>query len=154
MKYKAGDKVRVREDLKVGKFYGDKYFNSHMAEFAGQTVTIIYKGSAYYIKEAAEKWVWTDEMFSGLAEPRNLIPQKPKLTEDERVILENLPKKYKYIARDPNGLLYIYGNKPTKDSGGWFNGMNDNLSLFKHLFQFIKQEDREPYNIEELLKGE
>ena len=31
---------------------------------------------------------------------------------------------------------------------------NGGISLLEHLFQFIKREDKEPYNIEELLKGE
>jgi hypothetical protein len=61
MKYKVGDKVRVRKDLKVGERYG-VYFNEDMAKFIGEEVTIDHAGPiGYRIKE--ERWNWTDEMF-------------------------------------------------------------------------------------------
>ena len=81
------------------------------------------------------------------------LPKKPILTEDEKVILRNL-SKYKWIARDNSGALYIYASKPKKDGDRWAGFGIDNFYLFKHLFQFIKWEDEEAYNIEELLKGE
>jgi hypothetical protein len=213
MKYKIGDKVRVREDLEAGKDYGF-YCNKEMAELKGKVVEIedVDRGS-YYIKDNLH--CWTDEMFSGLVEPRNLmpliakklgveigeefkvsnkpdvykfteysligiydnkiynpfsilyeliigkekiikLPKKPILTEDEKVILRNIPKKYKYIARDECGELYAYENKPKKEGYRWIIVGSDwvlnNLNMFQHLFQFIKWEDEESYNIEELLK--
>jgi hypothetical protein len=218
MKYKVGDKVRVREDLEAGKFYNKYYFNSLMAKLKGKVVEIEDVDSDSY---CIDGYYWTDEMFSGLAEeePRNLIPliakelgvemgeefkisnrsdvykftedklvdiedgiicntfsilyelisgkeniiklpKKPKLTEDERVILRNLPKQYRWIARDDGGelgellgKLYVYEKKPDKGSNRWFDGgYFKNLSLFQHLFQFIKWEDEEPYKIQELLE--
>lgn len=82
-----------------------------------------------------------------------------KLSDAERVILENLPKDYKWIARDDiQDILWIFTEKPTKNHRWWANESNFkigvSLSLFNHLFQFIKWEDKEAYNIEELLKNE
>ena len=77
----------------------------------------------------------------------------PKITEDEKVILRNLPEKYKWIARDKNGLIFIYEKKPSKYDYSWI-GYNDKAFPYYHLFQFIKWEDEEPYLIEDLLKGE
>ncbi len=80
---------------------------------------------------------------------------KPTLSEAERVILENIDKDYKWIARDKTeNMLFIYHRKPYKnDYGNWLNGgTNHGLELFNHLFQFITWQDEEPYNIEELLK--
>lgn len=79
--------------------------------------------------------------------------EKPKLTEDEKVILRSLPKEHKWIARDENGRLYIYASKPLKGITMW---ASDGLPMipFNHLFQFIQWEDEEPYSIEELLEGE
>ena len=77
----------------------------------------------------------------------------PKITEDEKVILRNLPEKYKWIARDENGLIFLYSKKPSKCDYSWI-GYNDIAFPYYHLFQFIKWEDEEPYSIEELLKGE
>ena len=61
MKYKVGQKVRVRNDLEVGKIYGT-YFNEDMAKLIGKEVTISNVDGCYYnIKE--DGWNWTDEMF-------------------------------------------------------------------------------------------
>ena len=79
--------------------------------------------------------------------------EKPQPTEDEKIILKNIPKKYKYIARDKNGLIFLHSKKPSKYDYSWI-GYNDIAFPYYHLFQFIKWEDEEPYSIEELLKGE
>ena len=79
---------------------------------------------------------------------------KPKLTEDEKVILRNVPKKYKWVIRDHVGSIWLFENKPIKNIFGWFYSTASNLP-FPNLFQFIKYEDKgEPYLIENLLKGE
>lgn len=63
MRYKIGDKVRVRKDLKVGESYG-VYFNEDMVKFIGEEVTIDWVGSlGYRIKEDNLSWSWTDKMF-------------------------------------------------------------------------------------------
>ena len=77
----------------------------------------------------------------------------PKITEDEKVILRNLPEKYKWIARDENGLICMYIKKPSKCIYSW-GGCKYMLLPFDHLFQFIKWEDDEPYSIEDLLGEE
>lgn len=63
MKYKVGDKVRVREDLKEGERYGKYYFVPPMWEYIGQIVTIKKVCSnRYYIAEDIGTWTWTDKM--------------------------------------------------------------------------------------------
>lgn len=80
------------------------------------------------------------------------------LSEAERIILENIDKKYfNYIARNKNGSLYLYFSKPYKnnDAGIWkeLSFMHcEDFYMFKNLFQFITWNDEQPYNIEELLK--
>ena len=75
------------------------------------------------------------------------------LTDDEKVILKNLPKRYEWIARDKNGRLYLYPEKPLKIEDWWQSeGSKLNFSMFNDLFQFIKWEDEDSYNIDELLK--
>lgn len=77
-----------------------------------------------------------------------------KLTDDEKAILRNLHKKYKWIARDGNGDIYIFPDKPVKYESVWdYCGIESkSLIFFSHLFKFIKWSDEEPYSIEELLK--
>ena len=79
------------------------------------------------------------------------------LSEDEIVILKNLDKKWKWIARDCSETLFVYDEKPERHIAReiWRNGFDsEDICVFNHLFQFIKWVDKEPYNIEELLKGE
>lgn len=68
-----------------------------------------------------------------------------KLTETERIILENTSKEYKYITRDKCGDLYIYKTKPEKETTYWIsNDIDCKFDMFCHLFQDIKWEDEEP----------
>lgn len=68
MKYKVGDRVRVRSDLKEiddYRVYGIGT-NSEMVRMAGKVVTISHVGSSSYrIEEYG--YLWTDEMFEGYA---------------------------------------------------------------------------------------
>lgn len=68
-------------------------------------------------------------------------------TDDEKVILRNLPDEFKWIARDSDDYLAIFTTKPRKDCeySVWLGG-GDVLCLkgFNHIFQSIKWEDDEP----------
>ena len=79
--------------------------------------------------------------------------ETPKLTEDEKVILRNVPQYYKWIARDLSGMVYIFIERPEKGQAIWY-GCGQPMIPFYHLFQFIKWEDEEPYSIEDLLGEE
>lgn len=67
MKYKVGDKVRVRKDLNEGMTYNEVAVTTPMTDKAGDIVTIsaVSRG-CYHIAEYG--CCWTDEMFEGLAE--------------------------------------------------------------------------------------
>ena len=84
--------------------------------------------------------------------------EKITLSKAERIILENIDKEYKWIARDECGDLVLHAVEPHKEymCNTWINdeAEDDILSPFNHLFQFITWEDEQAYNIEELLKGE
>lgn len=74
MKYKVGDKVRVRTDLVVDGCYGGVSFTEGMEKYAGQTVTIdALLDDEYLIDEDLYFWEWTEEMF----EP---VEDKPTIT--------------------------------------------------------------------------
>ena len=79
--------------------------------------------------------------------------KKLVISEDEKVILRNVPKHYEWIARDLSGMVYIFIERPEKGQDIWY-GCGQPMIPFYHLFQFIKWEDEKPYLIEELLEGE
>lgn len=69
MKYKVGDKVRIRKDLVMGGNYGDSVAVDDMVDMGGNVVTIERVGNlGYYIEEDPDGYCWTDEMFEGLVE--------------------------------------------------------------------------------------
>ena len=76
---------------------------------------------------------------------------KPQLTEDEKVILRNIDKKYKWIARDFDGDLFVYGQKPYVLGKIWTEYTKMYNALPVSCFKFITWEDGEPYSIAELL---
>ena len=66
-KYKVGDKVKIREDLKVGTFYGGLKIVPEMTDLIGKEATISnFYGEAYGLGEDIHKYSWTNEMFEGL----------------------------------------------------------------------------------------
>ena len=67
MKYKVGDKVRVRRDLNKGMTFNEFAVTTTMADKAGDIVTISAV-SRWYYHIAEYGCCWTDEMFEGLVE--------------------------------------------------------------------------------------
>ena len=91
----------------------------------------------------------------------NLVyTRRSGLIDLERMILEEIEDKYKYIARDKDGELYVYNQEPVKTEGIWeienyevgFSSMGD-LAIFSHLFPMIKHSGEEPTLISDLLEG-
>ena len=79
--------------------------------------------------------------------------KKVILTDDEIVILKNIDKSWAYIAREKSGELCLATDNMRKSYYYWdTDGTMDSLYWFNHLFQFIKWEDEEPYDIDDLLK--
>ena len=77
----------------------------------------------------------------------------PLLSEAEYYVLKNSSKRWKWIARDRDGDLYLYNNKPSKRNVCWNNdnGYID-LTVFNHLFSHIEWEDDNPWSITNLLE--
>ena len=69
MKYKVGDKVKVRKDLVHSNKYGTQSF--YMDDWKGKVVTISevnFRNNCYYVEEDKEKWYWTDEMLEDVSD--------------------------------------------------------------------------------------
>ena len=66
MRYKVGDKVRVRKDMVVDKKYGTQVFVDGMRELRGKIVNIKCVADSFYRIEEDKNicsYNWTDEMF-------------------------------------------------------------------------------------------
>ena len=108
MKYKVGDKVKVREDLEVDKRYGTEEFIEEMEEYKGKIVTIdTVNEDDYYIEEDKQSWSWTEEMLEDeemiigqvidnlMNNPDIIIKNLTKLTEECQKVNEDLKIKLK-----------------------------------------------------------
>ena len=68
MKFKIGDRVKVREDLKPNEYYSGVRFDVDMQKMKGRIVTIqgTFPDNSYRIEEYG--FLWTDEMFENKEE--------------------------------------------------------------------------------------
>ena len=70
-----------------------------------------------------------------------------EFTNDEKIIAKNIDKNYKWIARDRDGNLCAYEEKPKKEGDNWFSDGYEYIYYFNHLFPAIKWDDDEPTRI-------
>ena len=100
----------------------------------------------------------TDEPSCNVAKMKWLgyeYKQSPiKLTRLEYGILNHILNStdYSYIARDGDGRLFIYEDKPCKTANYWNCSDVSIFNYFDDFFQYIKWKDVEPVLIEEALK--
>ncbi len=97
--------------------------------------------------------------FNALLENNNLDliweREEIKLTDKEIEVLKALKTLgYEFLARDEDTELYAYIEKPDKCSYDWGLVIGLFIDVNSDVFNFIKWEDKEPTNIDDLLKGE
>ena len=122
-----------------------------------EAIYFIENGYLYFIGDYGEQksYLNVNEVVG-----KNIIklPKKKEFTDNELFILKNIDKKYKWIAKDKNGLICTFVSKPIKTeklwSDGWSNSNNGasfaSLEAIKNsLFTEIKWEDEEPIYIDE-----
>lgn len=82
MKYKIGDKVRVKKDLEPGNFYGRAYYSSDMNKFKAMecVVTNIYDGT-YNINNS--EYGFSDEMLELVDDLLEYALEKLGMTKEE-----------------------------------------------------------------------
>ena len=86
------------------------------------------------------------------------VNKEYELTNAETAIISSLDEKWKYIARDEDGRLFIFTAKPEKYvyCSVWVRGEDykgeSSYFPFPDLFKFISWSDSEPVLIKNLLK--
>lgn len=97
MKFKVGDRVRVRKDLKYSNFYGGVRVNDEMVNNKGKILTIIGIDNGAYLMEGSQ-WFWTDEMFESKEytyEDLKKSPMGTKITfKDGRTLVKTCKTKF------------------------------------------------------------
>lgn len=137
MKFKVGDKVRVTNNFGAREGY--------LAALR-DTISDLKKE----FKELSERVEDIQTNITALAFEANGIkkdePKTWQFTDDEKVILRNLPEEYKWIARDENGCLSVCDTAPIKlNYHEWGDSLQvRNLKAFEHLFQSIQWADETP----------
>ena len=117
MKYKVGDKVKVRSDLKIFDKYGKYVVIKEMQKFFGKVVTIAdCLWDSCRILEDNRNNGWTDEMFEEEMENKmdniNITINMENLSKEERDTLLSLVEK----ANKPVNKVW----KPEYDSDYYF----------------------------------
>lgn len=76
-----------------------------------------------------------------------------KLSKFEYEYLKIAKKEgFNFIARDKSRELYRFDKRPKKHNLTWGSG-GDYVRMFESIFKFVKWEDEEPYNIDEILSN-
>lgn len=93
-----------------------------------------------------------DEMLQPVGEALWVRREPIQLSDVERTILLNVQKNYKWIAKDEDGAIYVYNDKPKKciATGGWNYHLCSRLP-FENLFNWLSWTDSEPINFRDLL---
>ena len=82
MKYKIGDKVRVRKDLVPNSEYGGVCYVEFMDKFKDKECVITKVGNTSYRINNSEFW-WTDEMFEPVGDLLEYALKKLGMTKKE-----------------------------------------------------------------------
>lgn len=85
--------------------------------------------------------------------------EKPVISRRDKAFLVYIKEGYKFVARDENGKLFVYGSKPYKDKrcNCWRSDRRNSPILclnYNIVFPMVKWEDSEPWLIEDLKKLE
>lgn len=83
--------------------------------------------------------------------------EKPVISKRDRAFLDYIKACFKYIARDENGRLFVYSEKPIKKSCYYDNVGGVTVGIvfaFDIKLPMVKWEDPEPWLIEDLKKLE
>ena len=140
MKYKVGDKVKVREDLEVDKRYGTEEFIEEMEEYKGKIVTIdTVNEDDYYIEEDKQSWSWTEEMLEDVEEENTISEEMTigqvidNLINNTDIIIKNLTKLTEECQKVNEDLKTKIKNKQSE-----IDFLKGQLSVYE---KFLKDEE-------------
>lgn len=108
MKFKVGDKVRIKNFLVVGKDYGNETFIGEMEKYKGQVgiiknITINEKGIKYQLlinnNQESFDWFWSDEMLEPYSELKKKEVEIFTSNKITNVLLKEEKSRGEYIFK-------------------------------------------------------
>ncbi len=110
---KVGDKVKIKQDLVLGKFYNNCRYQTPMEKYAGKvaTITTVFQDSEtevnYNLDIDVGEWFWDSEMLISVEEDKSynkrervsMINYKDKTFSDE-VVREMLSQPARFTLED------------------------------------------------------
>ena len=109
-------------------------------------------GKLEYYDGFINKWVESTISMNDILESEIIkLPKKKEFSQDTLNFFKCIDKKFEWIAKDKDGEVCIYINKPKKEDVSWVNfGSYKPLDIIKNsLFTEIKWEDEEPIYIDD-----
>lgn len=137
MKYRPGDKVKIRNDLAEYKRYGSYTFLPYMNKFKGEQIIKELTHNGYTIKADTQGFKWSDEMFEDIKEDKmdnqNITVNMENLSDEERNTLLELINK----ANKPKSKVW----KP-EDAELYYFIRNDGQICYTHWNEIDLDQDR------------
>ena len=120
MKYKEGDKVRIKTNLIPDERYGGSTFVSQMLEFIGKETTInvaYHDGYCLEVDRERGSWKWTGEMLEPVSEyPKEMLVTSYAGQTSRRTVVAYEPNlEYPYLTEHLHIKNAYTGFKYAKD---------------------------------------
>lgn len=136
---------KIKKEIKNYDTNNNVYFGCYLANFESN---IDYEESDCF-KEILCSECLRQSLLNLLEEYKKPV----KLSKFEYEYLKVAKKEgFNFIARDKSNRLYGFEKQPTKGNAMW-GSRGDYVGMFKSIFSFVKWEDEEPYNIDEILSN-
>ena len=140
--------VKEEEEFRIS-VYGDS------------SIYRFHNGELEYYDDVYDKWKSALISVNAILDSEiTKLPKKKQFSQDMLNFFKCIDKKFEWIAKDRNGEVYIYTNKPKKIDVYWIDSSSESLSfkpldVFKNsLFTEIKWEDEEPVRIDDYVDRE
>lgn len=155
--FKVGDRVQFKTWEEMEEEFGlddegkhipidTTCFSTFMKHLCGTFATIkSINGEVIELKDFSTSnncWCYRKGMVKFLFRPTW------EFTKKEVDIFKVIPKKYNFVARDRDGEIYFFGEKPKKANSRWFPSATDEnckySSMFEDMLPSISWDDKEP----------
>lgn len=114
----------------------------------------VYNNRIQYFNKAFKKWRDSILAINELLESEMIkLPKKKKFSQDTLNFFKCIDKEYKWIAKDMDGEVNVFCEKPIKDDTFWLNkNFYIGKGINQDMFDQIYWEDEEPVCIDDYVE--